>query len=357
MPGSFVSAGERVVVDAGPAWARRLIDAALGLPPPDPAGPVDPVAQADPAGGPAGPATVRIRVQASRAPFPRDGLDPVTRGAYSDGRRTLLLDTGGSGFDILLVAGDLVAGDEELSVTARYRPSVRTRAVNRLLPTRFRLLAGQVLVHYPLLWRAGWRARVPLHASVVHTRGGTLLLAGPGGVGKSTVLVRLLAEEAVATADNLCCADRTSCYGLVEPLRTDADLAAGARTSDGRVAGARTSHGRVERPLPARVPALSPDRIVLLERGPRTAVTVAGPAEAARALVAGTYAAGELRRYWAFAATLALATGRGPAHPPIAEVAGGYADRLPCLRVRVGDGATVSAALLCGETRLRGGTR
>jgi hypothetical protein len=343
MPGSFVSAGERVVVDAEPAWVRRLIDSALGPPPADPATPATPATPADPAdpatradaAAPAGPATVRIRVQASRAPFPRDGLDPVTRGAYSDGQRALFLDAGGSGFDVLLVAGD-----EELSVTARYRPSVRTRTANLVLPTRFRLLAGQVLVHYPLLWRAGWRARVPLHASVVHTPGGTLLLAGPGGVGKSTVLVRLLAEEAVATADNLCCADRTSCYGLVEPLRTDA----------GGAVGARTSHGRVERPLPARVPALSPDRIVLLERGPRTAVTVAKPAEAARALVAGTYAAGELRRYWAFAATLALATGRGPAHPPIAEVAGWYADRLPCLRVRVGDGATVSAALLCGGT-------
>jgi hypothetical protein len=104
----------------------------------------------------------------------------------------------------------------------------------------------------------------------------------------------------------------------------------------------------VEGPLPARVPALSPDRIVVLERGRRTFVTRSDPDEVARALVAGTYAAGELRRYWAFAAILALATGRGPAHPPIAEVAGWYAERLPGLRVRLGDGATLSAAQLCG---------
>ena len=41
------------------------------------------------------------------------------------------------------------------------------------------------------------------------------------------------------------------------------------------------------------------------------------PDEAARALVAGTYMAGELRRFWPFAATLALATGIGPVHPDV----------------------------------------
>ncbi|MGB3828349.1 MAG: hypothetical protein WA962_06180, partial [Ornithinimicrobium sp.] len=44
-------------------------------------------------------------------------------------------------------------------------------------------------------------------------------------------------------------------------------------------------------------------------------------AEALRTVVAGTYAAGELRRYWAFAAAMALATGIGPAHPPITTIA------------------------------------
>ena len=32
--------------------------------------------------------------------------------------------------------------------------------------------------------------------------------------------------------------------------------------------------------------------------------------------------AGELRRYWAFAATLALGTGLGGSHPPVEDVAG-----------------------------------
>ena len=93
---------------------------------------------------------------------------------------------------------------------------------------------------------------------------------------------------------------------------------------------------------------------MVLERGPGTEVTAIGPDEATRALVAGTYAAGELRRYWAFAATLALGTGVGPAHPPIGEVAAGYARRLPCVRVRVGDGDAVGLDRLCAAPATAG---
>ena len=322
---SFTSAGERVVVDAEPAWAARLVDAAVGLPSGSP----------DVDGEP----TVRIRIEARRTPFPRTGLATVTRGAHSDGRRTLFVDAGGSGFDLSVLAGD------PLAVTARYRPSPAVRAANRLLAHRFGLLAGQVLVHYPVLWRAGLRGRVPLHASVVQTASGTPLLAGPGGVGKSTVLSGLLAEGATATADNLCGADRTFCFGLVEPLRTDF-----SPQGVPALAGARTSHGRVERPMTGRVPVLAPDRVVVLERAGSTEISRVSPAEAVRTLVAGTYAAGELRRYWAFAATLALATGRGPVHPPVDEVSASYAERLPCTRVRAGDGDRLTAARLCGES-------
>jgi len=97
---SFTSAGERVVVDAEPAWAARLVDAAVGLPSGSP----------DVDGEP----TVRIRIEARRTPFPRTGLATVTRGAHSDGRRTLFVDAGGSGFDLLVVATA-----DEVTVTAR----------------------------------------------------------------------------------------------------------------------------------------------------------------------------------------------------------------------------------------------
>jgi hypothetical protein len=47
--------------------------------------------------------------------------------------------------------------------------------------------------------------------------------------------------------------------------------------------------------------------------------------------------AGELRRYWAFAATLALGTGLGSSHPPVQHIAQELSARLPCLQVTLGD--------------------
>jgi hypothetical protein len=312
------TAGEMIEVDSTLGWVIGLVQRAAG---PGTAEPGEP--------------TVRVRVEAANQPFERTSLRTVTRGAYSDGTRTLLLDCGGSGFDLLVTAEP-----DTVEITARYRPSRAVRAANLALGRRFGLLAGQILVHYPVLWRAGWRGRVPLHAAVFHSAPGTALLAGPGGVGKSTVMMGALADEATtATADNVCSGDGTSCFGLAEPVRTDA---AGAR-------GRRTSHGRVETSLTHRVPRLQPDRVIVLERGPRTEISAIKPDEAARALTAGTYAAGELRRYWAFAATLGLATGRGPVHPPIGDVASAYAERLPCVRVRVGDGAAVSMTDMFAE--------
>ncbi len=49
--------------------------------------------------------------------------------------------------------------------------------------------------------------------------------------------------------------------------------------------------------------------------------------------------AGELRRFWPLAATLALATGIGPAHPDVCGIAAALAARLPCLDVRVAHGS------------------
>jgi len=287
-----------------------------------------------PASASGGVPTVWLVIEERRDPFSLRGLRPVTRNAYTDGRRVVLHDAGGSGFDLML------AVDDELRVAARYRPGHSLRAANRVLRQRFALLVGQVLVHYPVLWRAGWRGRVPLHAAVLRSAGATPLVAGPAGVGKTRALRDALAAGAVSTSDNLCCADADSCFGLAEPLRA-------APAVDQH--GPRTSHDRVELPFADRVPVLAPDRLVVLERGPVTELSPISAAEAARALVAGTYAAGELRRYWAFAATLALATDRGPAHPPIAEVAAAYAERLPGRRVRVGDGERISIRQLCGE--------
>jgi hypothetical protein len=310
---AVTTAGEHVAVDCDVAWLSTLLAEATAGELAEAAGPGE---------------TVRLRVQADRRPFGRDGWDLIGRGAWAAPPRALIEDACSSGFDLAVEARGPV-----LHVTARYRPPPRTRAANTLLGARFRLLTAQTLLHYPALWWAAVRGRVPLHVSVTAGAGGVTMIAGPGGVGKSTMLAAGLKQGERATADNLCACDARHAYGVVEPLRVD-----------GGRGGVAATHGRSEHALPGRVPRLEPDRLVVLRRaaGPTASAGPLSPAEAARELVAGTYMAGELRRFWAFAGTLALATGMGPAHPDVHGIAVALADRLPCFEVRMARGSPAS---------------
>jgi hypothetical protein len=114
-------------------------------------------------------------------------------------------------------------------------------------------------------------------------------------------------------------------YGVLEPMRT-----AGGT-------GRRMPHGRRETGWTARREQVVAERILVLRRGSESEVDVVPirGGEAARVIAAGTYAAGELRRYWAFAATLALGTGLGPAHPPVVGSASDLARGIPCSEVQL----------------------
>ncbi len=264
------------------------------------------------------PGALRIRVEDAPRPFAHDGWTFLTRGAWVGDHALLVRDVCTSGFDLLLEWHD-----QEAQFTFRWNPPPRTRAANLALRSRFHLLARAALLQYPALWWAGTRGRVPLHAPSYARRQLTPLLAGPSGVGKTTLLARELADGACAVSDNLCVGDGERVWGLVEPMRAE------------HLAGRRMPHGRREGELPNRVAVLTPDRVVVLRRGDgrRVEVRPLDAAMAARVLSTGTYMAGELRRYWSFAATLALASGLGPAHPPVVEVAHAFANRLPCLEV------------------------
>lgn len=307
---AVTTAGEHVLVDCEIPWLSRLLAKAA-------AGELSEAAAAA--------ETVRLQIQADRRPFSRDGWTLIGRGAWAAPPRALIEDACSSGFDLQVDPRGSV-----LHVAARYRPAPRTRAANTLLGARFRLLAAQTLLHYPALWWASVHGRVPLHVSVTAGADGVTMIAGPGGVGKSTMLSAGLKRGETATADNLCACDAQRAYGVVEPLRVDAGRGRAAAT-----------HGRSEFALPGRVPSLEPDRLVVLRRqaGSRALAAPLSSAEAARELVAGTYMAGELRRFWAFAGTLALATGIGPAHPDVCGIAASLADRLPCFEVRMADGS------------------
>ena len=89
---------------------------------------------------------------------------------------------------------------------------------------------SQTLLHYPALWwAASQRGRVPLHVSVTSGADGVTMIAGPGGVGKSTLLSAGLPHGEIATADNICACDSRTAYGLVEPLRVQDGPAARPR--------------------------------------------------------------------------------------------------------------------------------
>jgi hypothetical protein len=272
-------------------------------------------------------ADITLSLERSHKPFDTTGYQQVTRGSWvGDHGEAVLASVGGSGF-----SQHWSVTDTGLEVRSRWTPSRTEAAAAVLLPARFRALRAQVLVHYPALWWATHQGHAPLHVSVVEIDGVSVLLAGPGGVGKSTLVARELAAGANATCDNLAVCDGVVAHGLSEPLRLPAEVSQAA-------GGIRTTHGRREQTWRGRLPALRPDLVVVVRRGsaavPR--VRTISRASAQRTLVAGTYAAGELRRFWPLVATLGLATGRGPVHPAVELVAGILTARLPCYELELG---------------------
>jgi hypothetical protein len=277
-------------------------------------------------------ASVAVGVDSARGAFDTRGWCRLTRGAWHRDGEVVVENACTSGFDLHLACRP--AGPE---FTYRWRPPARDRAAASLLRSRFHLLARAVLMQYPALWWAGTRGRVPLHASAWTNRESTPLVTAASGVGRSTLLLQELESGSRATGDNLAVGDGATVWGLVEPVRA----AAGS--------GRRMPHGRRESVLADRVEALVPDAVVVVERGLRDdpALRRCGSERAERALVTSTYMAGELRRYWALAATLSAGSGTGPAHPPVTEIASAYAAAQPCFVLTLGKrpGAELSQLL------------
>jgi capsular polysaccharide biosynthesis protein len=303
--------GLRVDVSAGLPWVAAMVDEGN-------AG--DDSRADDPTDG-----DVRVVVERHSAPFDVTDWHVVTRGVHANDGRVVMQDACSTGFSLLFEPSGT-----ELEVRARWCPSPRARLAASLLPSRFHLLVRCALLQYPALWWSGVAGRVPMHASALRLGDPygdvVALLAGPGGVGKSTLLSTEIRAGGVATCDNICVVDPTSggggvvASGLLEPLRIE-----GAE-------GRRMPHGRREQTWSARATELTATRLVVVRRGRQAepVVRAVSEEEAARALVGGTYAAGELRRYWPFAASLALGTGLGPVHPPVPEAARQVAALLPC---------------------------
>jgi hypothetical protein len=299
------TAGECLSLSSSLGWVSELIAEGVGE---------------DLRSGEAAEATVFVRVEPDQSPFHTSGWELLARGAWRRSGCVVIENACTAGFDLHVSCR---GGWPEF--TYRWRPPARDRAAARVLRSRFHLLARAALIQYPVLWWAGTRGRVPLHASACGSDSIALVTA-QSGVGRSTLVLAETEAGARATGDNLGVGDGETFWGLVEPARV--------RGGSGR----RMPHGRQETSLPNRSAALEPDCVVSLVRGTEESPKLAtcNPDDAARALVTSTYMAGELRRYWAFAAALAAGTGLGPAHPPVAEVAAAFAGRLPCYSLALG---------------------
>jgi hypothetical protein len=304
--GVLTSAGERLGIECAVPWVGELIrEASDGCF----------------TGGDPDTARIRITVEQHRDAFHTGGWEPLARGVAGRDGSIVLRNLLSTGFDLRV---DPAADGGTVAFTFRWRPARRERAMALALRSRFHLLARSALLRYPAMWWAGTRGRAPLHAAACTAGDGNVaLLAGPGGVGKSTLVHVELVAGGSAIGDNVCVSDGVTAWGVVEPLRIEGG------------GGRRMPHGRAERSMPNRVASLVPDRVVVLRRGSDATASVrpCDPDTAARSLVTGTYMAQELRRYWAFAATLGLGTGIGPAHPPVAQVAATLAAGLPGLMV------------------------
>jgi hypothetical protein len=281
-------------------------------------------------------ASVVVQVQANRSAFATAGWEYLTRGAWRRHRELLIENACTSGFDL-----HVRWATDRAEFTYRWRPPARDRAAARVLRSRFQLLARAVLIQYPALWWAATRGRAPLHATACEAGSSTPLLAAAGGVGRSTLVLEELAAGGRATGDNIAVGDGTTVWGLVEPMRVE--------QGEGR----RMPHGRRESPLLGRAHALEPDCVVVLRRGSsdEASLSACTAEAAAHSLVTSTYMAGELRRYWSFAATLAAGTRIGPPHPPLAEVAAAFSESLPCFLLRLGASARTRLPELLDTTK------
>lgn len=312
------SAGQAVVVHSEGRAVHRDLLAAAGTP--DQA--LVPITPSAP--------DVEIWVERDGHDFDVKASTLVTHGVSVDPDTGVVISSAGGS----VLAQWWSAGDR-LRVCSRLRPRLPARGA-AVLRARRRATDAQTIVHYPTLWWAGVRGLAPLHAAVVALDDVVVMLAGPGGVGMTTLLSTAVRDGNPAMCDNLAVSDGTCAHGLAEPMRLAAPTT--SRAHQAGPVGARTIRARRDRPWGDRPPALVPDVIVTIRHGDgdRGRVRTAPPTTVARSLVAGTFAAGELHRYWPLCAILSLATGLGPAVPPVSEVARKLTERVPCLELTLG---------------------
>lgn len=173
------------------------------------------------------------------------------------------------------------------------------------------------LVYYPLFWRLEHeRGAHPLHAAAVATASGGVLLAGPSGVGKSTLTTALGACEGAKILSDTFVAQRgRELWAIPEPLLLDAWSMQWLGEASSALTGVPHEYalGRDGYAIPR---SRFTDRceaavIVLPRRAPEHFIRPVSAADAAARIDAYDDIVNDLRRYRPLAAVLELMAPKG----------------------------------------------
>jgi hypothetical protein len=207
---------------------------------------------------------------------------------------------------------------------------------------------------FPLLYAAEQHGWAPLHAALVDTPRGAVLIAGGAGAGKSTLAVGLSTRLGNRLlADNLALTDGAGALGVPEPVKLDSwsARAVGETAAVAARGGGDAGWGRREYEPPAASGPVKPALIVLPRLAGAAAIDAVEPARAASALAAGAMLAFEIQTYYRYAAAVASADSMAP--PPRRD---GCVSRLaadnPVVALAVVRGQPLTASLDLIERRL-----
>jgi len=244
----------------------------------------------------------------------------------------------------------------------KLRRTWEARGLDRRREKRYATLL-YYLAYYPAMWwHEAFAQAHPLHAAGVVGQNGAIVLAGPSGVGKSTLTVALMAAGGRPLAETFLLHRGREMTAVPEPVLLDAwsrrwlgDSVAELTRAPGQFVFDRQGYHLAANMVSA--PAVA---IVVPRRATAAGAAPIPAAEAHRRISTGHQLIKDMRRYWAFAAALeALA--------PAGEVAGLMARReaaladltrqVPCWELRLSADLSCAAAteILAGIAERSGG--
>lgn len=264
------------------------------------------------------------------------------------------------GFDGLTMdAGSGKGGALSLTSTCGYEPrdaiskmrymrsGRRDRKTHRIF---FKLL--YYTAYYPMIWHLersrGWGL---LHASALELDGHGILLAGHGGVGKSTLALSLMADPSFKfVSDNLVLYDTEHVYSLPEPIRLDASSSRAVREAGFVPADSEVPVTAHKKPTywvaPERLAEKAKaSKVVILRFTPRPLVRPLSPAETLAQLVAARDLAREIEGYRNVAAFLSMSVADDSDIPMEPASLAGFVKPLEGYILGIGKGEPVRTTL------------